>query len=350
MKKLWATSGYAAAGIIIILFLLVSYLSLSSIHTLQGNARVVNFVGIVRGATQKLIKEELMGIQDDELIARLDTIVEELLTGEGPNNLVVLQDENYLEHMGRVQQHWNRLKEQIYDVRAGAPPQELFDSSQEYFDLVNETVFAAEAFSEAQVQRIYGMLVGVDVIFVLFIVGSLVLIVRGMAVKRRADALGKIAYVDSLTHLDNRASCERLITVLRENPPADNIAAFMFDMNDLKLTNDFLGHQGGDKIISDFAGILKQAAAPYGFIGRYGGDEFLGIFQNATQSMAKEFMDEVASGVSSYNEVCLHALEKINYAAGYTLDSAKATRIEDIIAEADSRMYEDKRSSKRGRA
>ena len=40
-------------------------LSLVSIHNLQGNARVINYTGVVRGATQRLVKEELKGRTDD---------------------------------------------------------------------------------------------------------------------------------------------------------------------------------------------------------------------------------------------------------------------------------------------
>ena len=50
-------------------------LSLVSIHNLQGNARVINYTGVVRGATQRLVKEELKGRADDALIARLDGIM-----------------------------------------------------------------------------------------------------------------------------------------------------------------------------------------------------------------------------------------------------------------------------------
>ena len=43
-------------------------LSLVSIHNLQGNARVINYTGVVRGATQRLVKEELKGRTDDALL------------------------------------------------------------------------------------------------------------------------------------------------------------------------------------------------------------------------------------------------------------------------------------------
>ena len=138
MKKLWDKKEYMAIGIVILLFILVSFTSITSIRLLQGNARVVNYVGIVRGATQKLIKEEIMGwhlsrsdtsleetpewYPNDALVSRLDSIVDELLTGEGAHRLVVLQDEVYLSNVRMVQAHWAALKELIAEARAGAAP------------------------------------------------------------------------------------------------------------------------------------------------------------------------------------------------------------------------------------
>ena len=48
-----------------------------------GDARIINYAGLVRGATQRLVKEEMSGKPDDELIARLDGIIYDLQTGKG---------------------------------------------------------------------------------------------------------------------------------------------------------------------------------------------------------------------------------------------------------------------------
>jgi len=362
MKKLWGKKEFWAMFIVICLFISVSYTSISSIQLLQGNARVVNYVGIVRGATQKLMKEEIMGwnmmrtdasfaetsdwYPNDALVARLDSITEELFSGEGPNGLVVLQDETYLSNVRMVQEHWAQLKVLISEVRAGADPGELFESSQNYFDLVNKTTFSAEAYSEAQVSRVNKFLIFANVAFILLILSGLGLYVRNLAVKRQADALGKIAYVDSLTQLNNRTSCERLISHYGESPEDKDIAVFMFDMNDLKLTNDFLGHKGGDVVIAAFGAILKEAASEYGFIGRYGGDEFLAIFENGDESMAAAFLDKIRENVNEFNECQLYKLQKIQYASGYAIANPSVQNIEDIIHEADNRMYADKRMLK----
>ena len=120
----------------------------------------------------------------------------------------------------------------------------------------------------------------------------------------------------------------------------------MFDMNNLKMTNDFLGHQGGDKIIAALGAILKEEAREYGFIGRYGGDEFLAIFEKGDKSIVEAFLGKVYERANNYNENQEHKLEKIWYAAGYTIANPSVHDIEDIIHEADNRMYLDKRRLK----
>ena len=362
MKRLWEKKEYLAIGVVVALFIFVSIMSISSIRLLQGNARVVNYVGIVRGATQKLIKEEIMGwylsqsdlsfqetsdwYPDDALIARLDSIVNELLTGDGPNNLVVLPDDTYLSNMRQVQAHWLTLQQLIQEVRNGEDPNALFASSQAYFELVNETVFSAEAYSEAQVNRINSILLFVNGIFILLIIAGLALYMRSLAVKRRVDALGKIAYIDPLTQLDNRASCERLIERIKRERKDMDIAVFMFDMNDLKLTNDFLGHQGGDRIIAAFAKALKAAVDDKGFIGRFGGDEFLAVFESGGEACAEEFLRAVRTRVDEYNNDQTNKLEMIHYAGGYTIANVCRQDVEDIIHEADNQMYANKRKLK----
>ena len=62
-------------------------------YTISREMQVVNYTGVVRGATQRLVKEELKGRADDALIARLDGIMEELATGVGENRLIRLNDQ-----------------------------------------------------------------------------------------------------------------------------------------------------------------------------------------------------------------------------------------------------------------
>jgi diguanylate cyclase (GGDEF)-like protein len=343
----------------IILFLTVSILSFVSIKQLQGNARVVNYDGIVRGATQKLMKMELQSAYSggvdvgarDALRERLDAILHALDTGEGlteeTQNIIALQDETHSGMIKALLEKWAALKDEIQRVRGGANPETLYTMSEEYFKLANDTVFAAEDFSESQVDNTTTILLGVNAVFILFILVAVIFIVRSMAVRRRADMLGKIAYIDPLTQLENRASCERLIARYKASPPQGSVAVLMFDMNNLKLANDFLGHQGGDQIIFNFAKIIGNEAKDFGFVGRYGGDEFLAVLERADESRAEEYLQRVNSQIAAYNSLRVNDIEKISFAAGIASGTLADNEIDDLIYAADRNMYANKREMKK---
>lgn len=327
-------------------FACVSWLSLSSIRQLQGNARVINYVGIVRGATQRLIKKELQDFPDNTLIARLNGIVEELITGEGPNGLIVLHDETYLENMNRVRASWTEIKKEIEKIRAAGDKTRLYNLSEDYFVLVDRTVSSAEAYSEHQVERSKTILVGINVIFVLMLVVGLTYYLRTVALKRRTEQLRKIAYFDPMTKLPNRAGCEREIHSMNGEVAPEDIAVFMFDMNNLKKANDQLGHNGGDRLIADFGAILGDAAGDRGFVGRYGGDEFVGVYKDCDSRTAEQFLAAVNEKVVAYNLLRVNDIEKLSFAAGHVIGNLRDTDIESMLNEADRRMYIRKRQMK----
>ena len=147
--------------------LICALVSIHSIHGLQGNARVINYAGVVRGATQRLVKQELKGQPNDVLIARLDGILTELATGEGENGLARLEDSTFQDLVGQMQAQWAALKAEIVQVRQGADGTALYEQSEEYFTLADRTVSAAEAYSERQVQRAEQGLVFLSAVFLL---------------------------------------------------------------------------------------------------------------------------------------------------------------------------------------
>ncbi|MDR0561688.1 MAG: hypothetical protein LBG73_03270 [Spirochaetaceae bacterium] len=122
-------------SVLSIIFLGINYYLISNIKAIQGTARVINYAGIVRGGTQRLIKKELSNIPDDAILSNLDGIVQELRTGRGPNNLTVLPDAAFLDSMSQVESRWTELKAEIISVRAGGDKKPLFDDSEDYFQL-----------------------------------------------------------------------------------------------------------------------------------------------------------------------------------------------------------------------
>jgi diguanylate cyclase (GGDEF)-like protein len=346
MRELLKKKELYVIVIAVLIFGLVSIFSLTSIQQQHGTARVVNYAGIVRGGTQKLIKEELHEQPDDKLVARLDGIIHEMRTGEGDNNLVALPDEVFQEHMDRIDASWTELKVEILKVRGGADNQKLFDMSQDYFVLADETVSAAEVYANSQVSRAQTVLTASTILFVLFLLAGAFYLIRMIAISRKVDELSDLAYVDYLTQIPNRTRCEELSAQYDKDKPIDNIAVFMFDMNNLKAVNDKLGHKAGDGLIREFAKCLEVWAGDEGFVGRFGGDEFLAIFEKTELEAAKNHLVRLQSMIDERNARYSSVLDQISYASGFTIGNLTINDMELLTLDADRAMYDRKRQMK----
>lgn len=173
-KKRWNIKTKLVPIILGLALILTEGFSLISIRNLQGNARVINYTGIVRGATQRLIKKELNRVPDDELIGQLDSILYELSQGVGEYQLVKMKDPEFQNLISEMQNHWSLLKEEIVKYRDGGDSSSLFEQSEEYFTLANETVSAAESYAEDRVYAAERAMIFMTLAFsILAVIGGL---------------------------------------------------------------------------------------------------------------------------------------------------------------------------------
>ena len=108
--------GIIQSFLILILVVLIIFMMIQ-ISRLQGTARVINYAGLVRGATQREVKLEITGNQNDELIKYLDDILLGLRYQDGHYNLVKLNDEEYQGKLQIQSDYWDKLKTEIEAVR-----------------------------------------------------------------------------------------------------------------------------------------------------------------------------------------------------------------------------------------
>lgn len=155
--------------ILILAFSLFSIVSLDSIHKLQGDARIINYTGIVRGASQRIVKQELNHMENDALIEELDKILAGLSEGDAEYSLSVLDSPVYQMYVSQMEVSWNMIKEEIQKVRNGEDDAKLYEMSEDYFDLANSAVSAAEAYSVNKVQKTTEYLLGLNLVFAVFI-------------------------------------------------------------------------------------------------------------------------------------------------------------------------------------
>lgn len=147
------------------------------------------------------------------------------------------------------------------------------------------------------------------------------------------EALNKAANFDFLTGIRNRNSFEKIVTTLRN----DNVDAYYIiaDLNNLKQTNDILGHSAGDTLLQTAAKVFKESVKEQGWVFRLGGDEFVILLKDLDIST---FLEELEMIKKSHDA---DTLFPISFALGYgkILDP-------DGMENADQMMYENKKKMK----
>lgn len=328
------------SALIIILIVLVANMMVE-IKNLQGTARVINYAGLVRGATQRAVKLEVIGNSDDELIEYLDDVLADLKYEDGEYNLVSLRDTDYQKKLDIQIDYWGKLKNEINNVREnGVDNSDIVDMSEMYFSLADQTVSAAERYSEGIADNIHF----IETITVIDMAGLLLLIIiqmiQAIIIVRKNKVLEQKAYLDAHTGLPNKSRCEEVFHDLRFLDR--NVACIMFDLNNLKIANDTLGYSVGDQLIVNFANILRNVIPSKEFVGRYGGDEFVAVIRDMPKEDVIGLLEKLKEEVDDFND---HGKNiKISYAYGWAFsDDYTECTLRTLFDRADKHMYENKR-------
>ena len=169
-----------------------------------------------------------------------------------------------------------------------------------------------------------------------------------MHLHEREKELRFSASHDSLTGLRNTTSYKRWVTEFDKeiaNKTA-NFGVVVFDLNQLKETNDTYGHDAGDKLIATAAKVISDIfkRSP---VFRIGGDEFLAVLQHRDlkdcEKLFAQFDLECAKTfIEEMGEI------PISIARGFALfESDKDFCFNDVFKRADNAMYENKRKIKK---
>lgn len=162
----------------------------------------------------------------------------------------------------------------------------------------------------------------------------------------RTQLLSRLAYHDGLTDLLNRTSYMEELKKL-DNSRNFHVLLALYDVNNLKYMNDTYGHQKGDEMIRRVAEALREHLGPLGKCYRIGGDEF--VFLSTVSDPEKEFLKYQKDFEASVGTVTLPdgTEHPITVAMGYSILSHNMSRsMEDVVQEADAKMYEAKRKMK----
>ena len=101
-------------------------------------------------------------------------------------------------------------------------------------------------------------------------------------------------YIDPVTGVYNKRYYVEKLSKM------DNAAALMFaDIKNFKRINENFGHQAGDDVLRQVAGVLRDVAAGKGDVLRYSGDDFVTVFFKATEEELSEIQKEMCRRVET---------------------------------------------------
>ena len=313
---------------------------------IQGTARVVNYAGLVRGKTQRIIKLEDAGKPQDGMIQDIDAFIDGLRNGSDELNLVRLDDKAFQNKMEELDQYFDQLKAEINKVREdGYENTKIIEKSEVFFGICDEATGLAEEYSQKRASALNGLekIVVADIVGILCLLGYELFKALKYAAQNRA--LRQKVYLDEATGLPNKNKCEEILAVEEPISVEEPTAMMVFDLNNLRIINNRLGHEKGDEYIRSFAEQLRAALPEEYFVGRDGGDEFIAVLKQVDHQRVKECLQMIREQTEAYSKS--HPDMPISYAVGYALSTDfPGSNRKDLFRYADKNMYVDKNQAK----
>ena len=156
--------------------------------------------------------------------------------------------------------------------------------------------------------------------------------------RRENMELDNAVYSDALTGIANRYSVDAYIGQFLGKPLPEDMGVVTLEMTNLSEINKAHGHSGGDLAIQAFSSILQNAAGRTCFIGRNGGNKFVAIFRDCTESRLERFLEKVEALTDERNAAQDDV--PIRYSAGTAFnEGGEAGTVTELVALSDRRAW-----------
>lgn len=180
-------------------------------------------------------------------------------------------------------------------------------------------------------------------------------------VLRRNDELSEMGYSalymqrslrnlveqDTLTELNNRRFADKHLkqTQMNANTYGNHFVVAIGDIDLFKSVNDTYGHDCGDVVLKRVASVLKNHMIGKGFVARWGGEEFLFLYDNlelgAARAETEKLLQEIRSMAVDYEGQTVRITMTFGLAEG-----GVNTSIRTLLQTADAKLYEGKESGR----
>lgn len=153
------------------------------------------------------------------------------------------------------------------------------------------------------------------------------------------DRLQAVIEKDLLTKIYNRRAGEKRLEKYRKDYK-QNGTPFSFAIGDIdffKKVNDTYGHEAGDEVLKMIAKIIDKNMKKYGFAARWGGEEFMLVFQGKSDTEAatllEKILDEIRAAQTNYQG------QTIKVTMTFGVVEYKGEELEKTFRKADHKLY-----------
>lgn len=170
---------------------------------------------------------------------------------------------------------------------------------------------------------------------------------REELLRRERDCLWELAYHDHLTGLPNRRFLDSALTEALVGARAHGrpLSILLFDVDRFKAINDRWGHEVGDRVLQEIAGVLRRTSRRQDVIGRYGGEEFLYLLPGHRLDEAVLQAERVRAELAKHPFTAPDESVCLTVSAGAT-EARSEDSPADLLVRADQLLYEAKRSGR----
>ena len=154
------------------------------------------------------------------------------------------------------------------------------------------------------------------------------------------ERLESLSLIDPLTQLFNRRALNELIShqLARTNRSGEPLTFLIFDVDGFRELNNKLGSMEGNRVLTEFAGLLKKVFRGGDLLFRQGGDEFMAVLPDTSEQQADCPLQRLLKAVDQWNES-----NGKTYQLSFTWGMAAyvtGSGIEDVLKAVDRKLYQ----------
>jgi diguanylate cyclase (GGDEF)-like protein len=162
------------------------------------------------------------------------------------------------------------------------------------------------------------------------------------------EEIYRLAIIDGLTEVPNKRYLleflgRELSRSARHNRP---LSVLLFDLDRFKVINDEHGHLGGDHVLRELAGLMREVIRTEEMLARYGGEEFVVVLPECPHQIAMNVAERLRKLVEQHTFLLDDEAIPVTISVGVASLTNPGETVTELLDRADEKLYEAKRAGR----